>query len=193
MKLVLFDLDGTLTKKDTMWSFLHFHAGGLRFIFNVLLLSPVLALYVLRIVSAEKAKRITLKRFLKGQTQNELNAAGEKFCAEKMSGLMNEELVKKLNVYRNDGYEVCIVTASCEEWVKPFCTKLNAALIATELKYDDAGIFRGEFRTPNCKGAEKVNRIRAKYRTENYADIVAYGNAPEDIPMMKLAHTSFTI
>lgn len=192
MKLVLFDLDGTLTRRDTLWSFLRFYAGNLRFFSLTALASPWLILRVLRLVSAETAKRKLLALFLKGKRKEEIESVGEAFCAKRLPWILNEDQMMKLQVHQSAGDKICIVTASCAVWVEPFCKAQKADIIATELDFTN-GIFNGNFKTPNCKGMEKVRRIKQRYKLEDFEQIIAFGNAGPDDDMLNLAHIKHVV
>src|SRR5690348_15773750 len=65
-RLVLFDFDGTITTKDTLIEFLTFYKGKVRLLAGLVILSPMLALYALRLIPNWKAKQHLLKYFIGG-------------------------------------------------------------------------------------------------------------------------------
>ena len=54
--LALFDFDGTITFKDTLFEFIIHSKGRMRFLLGIAVLSPVFVLYLLRIIPNWKAK-----------------------------------------------------------------------------------------------------------------------------------------
>lgn len=186
MRLVLYDLDGTLTKRDTLWSFLRYYAGNMRFVLWVIVAGPWLLFYAFGLINAEKAKQKLLSIFLKGHRRTEIETAGEEFCKLVLPGILNEKQMEFFRKHQSAGDKICIVTASCSAWVAPFCTAQNVDIIATELEFAN-GIFNGNFKTPNCKGQEKVRRIKLRYKLEDYEQVVAYGNKGPDDAMLNLA------
>jgi len=188
MNLVLFDFDGTLTKRETLFAFIRFTVGDLRFLGGIILLSPVLAAHAFGFVGAERAKRAVLSYFFKGWARPKLETAGERFCAEALPSLMNEETLRTFESHKKSGAEVCLVSASCDAWLQPFCRTNGIRCICTELEYDAADRFTGRFRTPNCKGPEKRRRIEAIYRLADFARVIAYGNSSADLQMLEMAH-----
>ena len=70
-KLVLYDFDGTITTKDTLFEFCRFIAGNDLFIVKIFGLLPVLLAQRLTLISAQKAKEIFLSFFLKEMPQSE--------------------------------------------------------------------------------------------------------------------------
>ena len=188
MTLVLFDFDGTLTKRDTLMPFLHHTCGGLRFYAGLLLVLPWLAAYAAGLVSAHDAKTRVLRFFLRGRSKAAIENAGETFCREKLPELLRPDSMALLNAHIAGGKEVAVVSASCGAWVKPFCVKEGVGCICTEMEFDAEGKFTGNLCTPNCKGEEKPRRIREVYELGRYSRIIAYGDSPADLPMLGLAH-----
>jgi HAD superfamily phosphoserine phosphatase-like hydrolase len=82
------------------------------------------------------------------------------------------------------------VTASAEEWVKPWCDMLGIGCISTLLE-KKKGMITGHIYGINCNGEEKVNRIRQRFDLATFGDIYAYGDTSGDKPMLQLAKFSF--
>ena len=85
------------------------------------------------------------------------------------------------------GARLVIVTASPEFVVAPFAHALGAdALIGTRLAFDQAGAVTGAFDGPNCRGAEKVVRLRKAFGDAVRLE-AAYGDSAGDTEMLALA------
>jgi phosphatidylglycerophosphatase C len=188
MTLVLFDFDGTLTKRDTLLPFIHHTCGSLRFYTGMLLMLPFLGAYAAGIISAHDAKTRVLRFFFKRRSKAEIESAGETFCKEKLPALLRPDGMALLKAHLAEGNEVAVVSASCEPWVKPFCVQEGIGCICTGMEFDREEKFTGRLCTPNCKGEEKPRRIREVYELARYSRIIAYGDSPADLPMLGLAH-----
>jgi len=71
--------------------------------------------------------------------------------------------------------------------VAPFARALGAnVLIGTKLEYNGKGCVTGAFATPNCRGEEKVRRLRAQFG-DSVRLAAAYGDTSGDKPMLKIA------
>ena len=82
---------------------------------------------------------------------------------------------------------MAIVTASPEDVVAPFAGRLGAdVLIGTRLKFDDQDRITGEFDGENCRGEEKVRRLRARFGPQLRLK-AAYGDTSGDREMLALA------
>ncbi len=76
MRLVLFDFDGTLTRRDTLLPFLHFAVGTPRFALGMIWLAPVFAGLALRRLPNQAAKERVLAHFFAGWPEASLKALG---------------------------------------------------------------------------------------------------------------------
>ena len=80
-----------------------------------------------------------------------------------------------------------IVTASPETTVAPFARRLGAeALLGTPLVFDANDRVTGAFAGPNCRGEEKVRRLRALYG-DDVRLAAAYGDTSGDTEMLAIA------
>lgn len=184
--LALFDLDGTITRSDTMLSFLRMVKGQVA---GGLLLAGVLPAWCggkLGLCPADQAKRELVRRAFGGQATAPLLAAATRFTAEVMPGLLRPAALERLAWHQAQGHHVVIVTASCSLWTGPWCRAHGLQLIATEMEVSE-GRYTGRLSTPNCKGEEKVRRIRAQWPDLPGREVYAYGDTPSDRPMLGLA------
>lgn len=190
MQLALFDFDGTLTHRDSFRAFVRYTCGPLSYYAGLLALSPVLSLYATGILRNDKAKEKFLRYFYKGWTREQLESDGESFSRERLPGLIRAEAWAKLQWHRSRQHDIYVVTASLSTWVKPWCLHHGIECIATEPQYQQDR-FTGKLGTPNCHGEEKVRRIRAAIRLDQYSRIHAYGDSPADRPMLGLADEAY--
>lgn len=188
--LVLFDLDGTITTKDTLFLFLAFTHGQMGMAFGLMQLAPYFALYGLKQISAQRMKELLFGKFYAGWSSLELCEAGERFAAAFISNptIVRPVLIQTLNKAVLQGHSVCIVSASPSIWVRPFATSLHVAYISTELAFDADGIFRGKLNGANMNGQHKATAIKERYALADYEKVIAFGNSNGDAPMLALAH-----
>lgn len=98
--------------------------------------------------------------------------------------------LQKLKWHQAHGYQIVIVSASTEYWLKPWTIGMGFDLLATQLDIKDkklTGCYLGE----NCHGEEKVLRIEASYDLAKFDKIYAYGDTSGDKPMLELAQEQF--
>lgn len=184
MDVALFDLDGTLTKRDTLFDFLRFCVGNCAFYSNMLLIAPVLAVnYFLR-HDEQTAKENLLSFFLKNKPREFLERVAMCY-ADRLDQLIQNDVWDRLQYLKTSGVRVVIVSASLDLWLAPWCRKHDLELICSRALWN-ADRFSGRLDGPNCRGDEKVRRIREHFG-ESVTIVEAWGDSPADFPMLSLA------
>lgn len=186
-KLALFDFDGTITTKDSFLEFLKFHKGGLNFLFGFALLSPYLVAMKLGLIPNWKAKEIVLKYFLNGLSVEDMKNVSADFSAKIIPRLLRSRAMDQIKKHQENGDDIYIVSASAEDWLKPWCNQIGIKLIGTRLEIIDEKI-TGRIDGNNCYGQEKVERVKAEIDISKYSEIYVYGDSRGDKEMLALAH-----
>lgn len=188
--LVLFDFDGTLTKRDTFPQFVFFTRGYFKGLLGFLLFSPYIFLFLTKLMDGAKLKEMLVAFYFKGEKEATLYEKGKTFI-EKLNREdgFNQNTLKKLESYKAQNHSICIVSASLDVWIKPFCEKYDIEYLCTELEYVN-GFSIGKLKTPNCNRKEKAVRIKRKYNLSDYSEIIAFGNSSGDKAMFELATQS---
>lgn len=191
--LVLFDFDGTLTKRDTFPQFVFCSQGYLKGLSGFLIFSPYVFLFLFKLMDGAKLKEKLVAFYFKGEKEEVLNRKGNAFI-EKLTSEngFNIDVLKKFENYKAQGNVICIVSASLDIWIKPFCDKHSTDYLCTELDYEN-GISNGKLKTLNCNGPEKAVRIKQKYNLTDFSSIIAYGNSSGDKAMFELANETHLI
>ena len=184
--LVAFDFDGTLTSRDSFTAFLRWRFGARAYAAGMLALAPFAARYVLD-RDRGRLKAAAVRRFLAGMPKPELEAWAQTFASEEGRALLRPDALRAWRRWQSEGARLVIVTASPETLVAPIARGLGAdLLLGTRLAFDAAGRVTGEFDGPNCRGAEKVLRLRAAFGDDVRLE-AAYGDTDGDKEMLALA------
>jgi phosphatidylglycerophosphatase C len=184
--LVLFDFDGTLTREDTLFAFIRFYHGTLRFLLGFAWLSPVMMLYMTKLIRNDRAKEIVLKHFFGNVPVTQLRTKGIEFATTVIPTLLRDQGLALLRDYKQKEYDIAVVSASPEDWVGPWCAQWQIRCLATQLEVRD-NVVSGKIKGQNCFGEEKARRIREAYDLANYDSIIAYGDSRGDREMLALA------
>ncbi len=190
MPLALFDFDGTITTDDSLLKFIRFVVGDRRFLLGLVVLSPMLVLYKLKLIPNYKAKQYMLSWFFKGMRKVDFLKVANEYSLVHIDKILRPKAIEKINWHKNQGHKVVVVSASIECWLRPWCEKNNLELIATKLEIKD-DIVTGKLLSKNCYGVEKVNRIKEIYNLKDFEYIYAYGDSSGDKQMLELAHEKF--
>lgn len=188
--LALFDFDGTITTDDSLLKFIRFVVGDIRFVIGLVVLSPILVAFKLKLIPNYKAKQKMLSWFFKGCSEQRFNQVANEYSLKHIDKILRPKAMEKLEWHRSQGHDIVIVSASLESWLKPWCDKHDLKLIATQLEIKD-GWVTGQLKSQNCHGAEKVNRIKQIYNLANYESIYAYGDSSGDKDMLALTKQAF--
>lgn len=186
--VVAFDFDGTLTFRDSYMAFLAWRAGPWRYAAGLVRLIPA-SLHYLFDRDRGRLKAAAAKVFVGGLTPAELEAEAGRY-AESDEGrrLIRPDAARCWASWRDRGAELAIVTASPEAVVAPFARRLGAdRLIGTRLSLDGNGRIDGGLEGANCRGQEKVARLKAIYG-EDLELAAAYGDTSGDLEMLQLAN-----
>ena len=187
-KLYLFDFDGTLTYKDTMFLFLKFYNPA-KYSIQFLKHVPLFLLLKLKLANAEAVKKSFISSMLKGESRYNIEKKAKLFFEENYPSLIRENALDFINNIDVENTESYIVSASLDIWVKPFAEKFNMTLVATNAEFVD-DIFTGKFIGKNCNKDEKVSRIEAELGDKKFDKIIAFGDTSGDKPMFKFANES---
>ncbi|MEO7988397.1 MAG: HAD-IB family hydrolase [Chryseolinea sp.] len=190
MHLVLFDFDGTLTRKDTFIEFIKFYKGRSNFITGIIVLSPLLAVYKLKLIPNWRAKEILFGYFFKGVSKKEFQDKGRAFALKIIPSLIRTSALACIEKYKASGQRMVIVTASAEEWIKPWSDQFGIEIISTRWEFQNDYI-TGRILGRNCYGPEKRNRIEKEIDLSKYNSISVYGDTSGDREMLELGTEKF--
>ena len=184
--IVAFDFDGTLTIRDSFTEFLRWRAGAGGWALGLVKMAPALAAYA-RDRDRGRIKAASVREFLKGVPRAQLEQDADAFAGQVWPGFMRYDALAAWKEWGAKGAHRVIVTASPETTVAPFARRLGAeALLGTPLVFDNDDRVTGAFASPNCRGEEKVRRLRAIYG-EDVRLAAAYGDTSGDTEMLAIA------
>jgi len=190
MQIAFLDFDGTITTDDSLTKFIRFVVGDVKFIWGMILLSPMLTAYKLKFIPNYKAKQYMLSYFFKNMSEEKFMHVAREYSLNQINTILRPKALEKIAWHKEQGHKIVIVSASIECWLKPWCDENNLGLIATRLEIKE-GILTGKFSTKNCYGIEKANRVQELYNLSDYEHIYAYGDSRGDKELLALANESF--
>ncbi len=188
-KVYCFDFDGTLTTNDTLLEFIKFTKGTGRFLMVFLMYSPILVLMKLHLYPNWKAKQQIFAHLFAGMPISRFDKLCQEF-AEDFQHLLRPDGIRCAHQALSEGAQVFIVSASIDNWVRPFFQERDLEgieILGTQIEIKD-GKLTGRFLSPNCYGQEKVRRITEALSNDRQAyDIEAYGDSRGDKEMLSFA------
>lgn len=195
-RIYLFDFDGTLTSADTLLCFIRYACGKWRFVLGFALFSPILVLMKLHLYANWRAKQHLFSWYFRGMKLSDFDDLCRRFAADNKH-LLRPQALRKLDELFAENATVAIVSASIDNWVRPFFTNMaknsrsNFCVLGTQVEADDNGLLTGRFLTNNCYGAEKVERLCRQYPDltvhRNDYIIEAFGDSRGDKELLSFA------
>src|SRR5690625_4586606 len=140
--LALFDFDGTITSRDTLFLFLKFYKGRLVFFLNLIRLTPQFLLYKLGVIPNWRAKEILLTLFLYDEPIASFNEKCRIFTDQVLPTAIRQSAKTCILSHKNKQARIVVVTASPEYWVRPWCEKEGIECIGTKLEVKNGRIDR---------------------------------------------------
>ncbi len=184
--LALFDFDGTISNKDSFVAFMKFTHGKPVFVMRMAMGFATFAGWKLGLVKDQYTKIKALRSFYKGWTEERMTDARKRFTSEVIPTILFPKAIEKINWHKEKGHRIIVVTASCDAWLGDWAKQMNLEILCTEMELKN-GVYTGELSKPNCRGKEKVNRIKQHLELEAYSEIYAYGNDHGDNRMLAIA------
>lgn len=187
--VALFDLDGTLTWRDTLLPFLRgYLARHPRRLPGLWRLAPALAGFVLLNRDRGKLKSRVIRMVMGGDTRPSVDAWAEIFVRSLMPRrLFRPAALAAVEAHRAAGDRLVLLSASPDLYVPRIGELLGfERTLCTELQWQGQRL-DGNLKTANRYGEEKL-RCLAWLRTQ-YRDlpIVAYGNSASDLIHLRQA------
>ena len=184
--VVAFDFDGTLTIRDSFTQFLRWRAGPGGWALGLVKMTRATAAYA-RDRDRGAIKAASVRIFLGGVSRADLEADAARFADATWDRFMRPDALKVWEDWGQRGAYRVIVTASPEITVAPFARRLGAeGLLGTHLTFDDRDRITGAFSGPNCRGEEKVRRLREVFG-HDLKLAAAYGDTSGDTEMLAIA------
>ena len=167
-KLAIFDIDYTITRKETLMEFFKY------------------------IVSKDIKNIKFLPRALYSGAMY-----GIKVFDERISKILYKDAVDMIKKLKNEGYMVVLISASPEFYVKEFyAIKEVDLIIGTKFAFE-GGKFIRKMDGKNCKGEEKVRRLNEVLKEKNikvdFKNSYMFSDSLSDKPLLDLVGNPYLI
>ncbi|MEP6846881.1 MAG: HAD-IB family hydrolase [Panacibacter sp.] len=188
--LALFDFDGTITNKDSLLHFTGYAKGQVSLYAGLMMLSPLIALNKMSIVSSQFTKNCFLKYFFAKTDKEKFNQLCKSYAATALEKIIRTTAIEKIHWHKQQGHRVMVVSASPENYIRPWCDALGIECIATKL-LTTGKFISGRIDGLNCNAEEKKKRIEAIVDLASFADIYGYGDTSGDKAMLAVCTKPF--
>lgn len=195
MKLALFDVDFTLTGKETLiafYTYLTKKNPALLLHLPKALLSGVL--FKLG-VQKEKATKEMFLTFLENTSKEELELHVEGFLKDSLENFLYEDGRRKVQELKEKGYTIVLTSASPEFYILKLKDMFDADYVMGTRFEVKNGCFTGKMVGENNKGIEKVRRLYEvipKHQIE-WEESYMFSDSMNDDPLLKLVGKPYLI
>ncbi|MFL6602304.1 MAG: HAD-IB family hydrolase [Steroidobacteraceae bacterium] len=188
MQLAVFDLDGTITRRDTLLPYvMGFPMSTCRKLLGVLVFLGPLLLFAIGKRDHGQLKSAFIRSVLRGQTRAKMDSWTARFVPILLKRGVFADALRTVERHRQDGARLVLMSASTDLYVPAIAGALGFdEVICTGVRWDD-GRLDGHLTTPNRRGPEKsrcFEELRSKHPGLTTA---AYGNAGSDLDHLRLA------
>jgi HAD superfamily hydrolase (TIGR01490 family) len=186
MAIAFFDLDGTITHRDTLFPLV------LRVLarrpLQLLRLSAVLPAAIRFLFDRDRAalKQSLLRKTLRGMPRAELARESETFVRDTIAHHCFADALAKIRRHRDAGHYLVLMSASVDFYVPEFGRQLGFdQVISTGVSWDGER-FDGTLTTANRRGEEKARCVRELLVRRADSESFAYGNSDSDLPHLAI-------
>lgn len=190
VELALFDLDGTITRRDTLLPYALGYALRRPWrLPRLLVMLPALAAFGCRLIDRGGLKSWLVRATLGGVSREALVAWNARFLPRLLRLGLFDEAVQAIAAARARGAQLVLLSASPDIYVPEIGRRLGfARTICTELRWRPDGRLDGRLASPNRRGEEKARCVRELLAELRPEQSIAYGNSRADLPHLWLVH-----
>lgn len=196
-KLAIFDVDFTITRKETMAQFYLFmlkkNFKNIIYIFRIAFAG---ILYLIKIIDLEKAKQYFMS-FITGISENNMKEIVRQFYEDRLSKIFYNDAIEMIKKLKNEGYKIILISASPEFYLNELYNIKEIDKIIGTKYYCIDGIYEAKIEGKNCKGEEKVKRLY-EYMNENnitadFDKSYMFSDSLSDLPLFNLVGNKYLI
>lgn len=197
VKLALFDIDYTITRKETLMEFYKYIVS--KDIKNIKFLPRALfsgLMYGVKVYDERRVKESFLK-FIENIEEKDLAILTKKFYDERLSKILYKDALDMIHKLKTEGYMIILISASPEFYIKEFYAIDDVDfIIGTRFTFEN-GKFVRKMSGNNCKRDEKVVRLKAYLKENNieadYENSYMFSDSLSDLPLLDLVGNPYLI
>jgi phosphatidylglycerophosphatase C len=191
-----FDFDGTLIRGGSVFGFLCEVSGRRKALLAATSILPRIAgAAVVGGETADRTKERLFQKVLAGVEPGHLDRVTHVYT-ERLLERVRADVAARLEWHRDRGDAVLVVSASPEVYVGLVSRRLGAdGVLATRLAVGDDGRLTGRYDGANCRGEEKLRRLRRWIERSGITSprVWAYGNSRGDLSMLDAADVGVNV
>jgi len=194
LSLAVFDLDGTITRHDTLMPFVLGCLWRKPWRLPRLLLLPPLAFGYLLHRDRGRFKGALIRATIGGLRRAWLDAYAAGFVPRLLRRGLFAEALRAIEQHRARGDRLVLMSASIDLYVPLIAGALGfTQTVCSQVRWNPDGTLDGRLATANCHGEEKRRCLQALIARDPPQRLYAYGNSGSDLPHMRLASQGYLV
>lgn len=192
--VAIFDLDGTITLKDTYVPFLFsilktypsrlFRTAGLPF---------AVILYKIKLKDNSWLKETFLNAIMSGLTLQQVQSSRDKFLDKLLQDGVHKDAIQAISVHREGKHQLVMATASFDFYTEELGQRLGFEKVICTRSGWNREQLSGNLDGNNCYGLEKLAQLTKSFQDRDDYEIIAYSDHHSDIPFLQWADKAFAI
>jgi phosphatidylglycerophosphatase C len=193
-RLVLFDLDGTITRRDTLSGYVFGYALRQPWrLFGFILLIPAILRFCIDRDRGRLKGRL-IAAVMGGSTEAAVAAWTERYIPKLLARGVFSEARQAIEQHRKAGDHLVLMSATVDLYVPGLAAALGFnEWVCSRVRWNTTGRLEGELLGANVRGAEKARHLKRLAAAHPGKRIVAYGNSDPDLPHLRLADQAILI
>ncbi|MGL5380873.1 HAD-IB family hydrolase [Clostridium sp.] len=196
-KLAIFDVDYTITRKETLMELfkyiIHRDKSNIKFLPRALFSG---LMYGIGVFDEKKVKEKFLK-FIDGIDEKDLALLVKDFYKDRLSNILYADAIDMIKRLKKEGYKVYLISASPEFYLREFYNIKEVDMVIGTKFIFDKGKFARMMDGHNCKGEEKVRRLKEVLEKEkleiDFEDSYMFSDSLSDKPLLDLVGKPYLI
>ena len=196
-KLAIFDVDFTLTNRETL---VEFYTFMLKKNPKLILYAPFgiisAFLFIIGLFSAKRAKENFIS-FINGINEEKMKHLTAEFYKKKMCKIFYSDALDTMKKFKNKGYKIYLISASAEFYlrelyrIKEVDKIIGTTFLIKNGKHDNKIIGK------NCKGDEKVRRLKESLKNDgikvDFKNSYMFSDSLVDLPLFNAVGNPYLI
>lgn len=196
-KLAIFDVDYTITRKETLIELYKYVIS--KDIKNIRFLPRAIyggIMYKIGVYDEKKVKESFLK-FIDKIDEKDLSTLVKDYYRDVLEKILYQDAINMMRKLKGQGYKIYLISASPEFYLNELhAIKEVDVIIGTRFSME-SGKFIRQMDGANCKGEEKVKRLKEFLKKENidvdYKNSYMFSDSLSDKPLLDLVGNAYLI
>ncbi|MDU5105273.1 HAD-IB family hydrolase [Clostridium sp.] len=196
-KLALFDVDYTITRKETLMQLYKYvifkDFKNIRFLPRAIYSG---VMYKIGLYDERRVKECFLK-FIDNIDEKDLAILVKSFYSDVLEKILYKDAIEMIKKLKGQGYKIYLISASPEFYLNEFYAIKEVDMVIGTRFSMEGGKFIRKMHGENCKGEEKVKRLKEVLKEKNididYKNSYMFSDSLSDKPLLDLVGNAYLI